>query len=316
MIFLLARRLLVAIPVVILLSILVFALLYLMPGDPALAILGQDASQENLEALREELGLNRPAIVQYLSWAGRAIQGDLGKTLSFRPNIPVSEEIIRRLPVSLELMGIALLIAVFVGMTMGVIAALHRNSPLDLVVTGLSVSGIAMPSFWLGILLILLFGVKLRLLPVSGFVPISESLTENLRHMILPAGVLGFAIAALVARFARSEVLEVLGQDYIRTARAMGLYERIIIMRHVLRNALIPVVTLLGILIGRMVSGAVVLETLFALPGIGRLMVNGVFNRDLPLVQGTVLLVSISVVISNLLVDIAYGYLDPRIRHV
>ena len=307
------RRLLQAIPVLILMSIIVFSLLYIMPGDPAMVILGEFATPETVAALQEELGLNRPAVVQYFTWAGKAATGDLQQSLQLK--IPVSEAIIQRLPVTVELICLALTLAIVLGLTAGVIAALNRNSLLDLVVTGLSLSGIAMPSFFFGILLMLLFGVGLRLLPIVGFIPFTQDPVSNLKHMVLPAGVLGIELTALVTRFTRSEMLEVLGQDYVRTARAKGLMEHTVIVRHVLRNALIPVTTLMGIIVGRLFSGTVIIETLFGLPGVGSLAVWAVFSRDLPLLQGTVLFVTLCVLLTNLLVDIAYGYLDPRTRN-
>ena len=309
------RRLLLTVPVVVLLSVIIFIVLYVMPGDVALAVLGQFASPAELAALREKLGLDRPPVVQYLSWAGHALRGDFGTSLFYGSGVPVAETIVQRLPVSVQLGLSAIVFGIVLGLPLGVIAALRRNSLIDLGVTSFAVSGLAMPSFWMAILLILLFAVKLHWLPPSGYVPFAEDPIRNLRHMALPAFVLGVDIAAVVARLVRSEMLEVLGQDYVRTARSKGLRDPTVIVRHVLRNALIPVVTLLGLLGGRLVAGSVIVETIFALPGVGQLTVNSLFNRDLPMVQGTLFLITMGVVFGNLLVDVAYGYLDPRIRH-
>ncbi|MSQ33909.1 MAG: ABC transporter permease [Dehalococcoidia bacterium] len=309
------RRLLLTAPVVVLLSVIIFVVLYVMPGDVALAVLGQFASPAELAAMREKLGLDRPAVVQYLSWAGKIFKGDFGTSFFYGEGVPVLQTILQRLPVSLQLGASAIVLGIALGLPLGIIAALRRNSLIDLGVTSFAVSGLAMPSFWMAILLILLFAVRLDWLPPSGFVPFAEDPIGNLRHLALPAFVLGVDIAAVVARLVRSEMLEVLGQDYVRTARSKGLREHVVVLRHVLRNALIPVVTLLGLLAGRLVSGSVIIETIFALPGVGQLTVSSLFNRDLPLVQATLFLITMGVVFGNLLVDLAYGYLDPRIRH-
>lgn len=309
----LLRRLLAIVPVILVISVLVFSVTRLLPGDIALVILGDRANPKDVDALREELGMNKPAPVQYVVWASQALRGHLGNSVSL--HMPVGRAVLERLPVSLELMALGVVTGLLIGIPAGIISAVRRNSLLDLGVSGAAVAGLAMPGFWLAILLILFLGVHLRWLPVSGYVPFEENPLNNIKHLVMPSFVLGVEISAIIARFTRSEVLEVLNQDYVRTARAKGLTPRVVIIRHALRNALLPTVTNLGLLIGTLFSGAVVLEIIFALPGVGRLGVDAVYARDFPLLQGVVLTTTLGVLASSLVVDLAYAYLDPRVRY-
>jgi peptide/nickel transport system permease protein len=307
------RRLLAMIPVLILVSLIVFSLVHLTPGDPALTILGEEATPENVAALRAKLGLDQPIPIQYLKWLASVVQGDLGR--SIRSNQPVSEAILERLPVTLELALLAMVVSLIIAIPAGIIAAMRRNSLLDGSATVLALLGVSLPNFFLAILLVYLFAVQLRWLPPFGFTAISKDLGANLKGMILPAITLGTALAAIVTRQMRSSLLEVLDQDYIRTARAKGLTEARMVRFHALKNALMPVVTIVGLQIGGLLGGAIITEQIFVLPGIGRLLVDAIFQRDFPLIQGVVLFVSLAFLFSNLAVDLAYAYLDPRIRY-
>jgi peptide/nickel transport system permease protein len=307
------RRLLAMIPVLILVSLIVFSLIHLTPGDPALAMLGEEATPQNVATLRAKLGLDQPLPIQYLKWLGSVVQGDLGR--SIRSNQPVSEAIAERLPVTLELAVLAMVISLLIAIPAGIIAAMRRNSALDGASTVLALLGVSLPNFFLAILLVYLFAVQLRWLPPFGFTAMSKDLGANLKGMILPAITLGTALAAIVTRRMRSSLLEVLDQDYIRTARAKGLTEARMVRFHALKNALMPVVTIVGLQIGGLLGGAIITEQIFVLPGIGRLLVDSIFQRDFPLIQGVVLFVSLAFLFSNLAVDLAYAYLDPRIRY-
>lgn len=307
------RRFVSMIPVLFLVSVIVFSLLHLTPGDPATTILGEEATPESLAALREELGLNEPLPVQYVRWLADVLQGDLGRSL--RTNKPVSESIIDRLPVTLELTILSIIISLVIAIPVGIISALRRNSVADSTSTTIALMGISLPNFFLAILLIFLFSVRLGWLPPIGYTPFLEDPVDNLKRMIMPALTLGTALAAIVMRMTRSSLLEVLDQDYIRTARAKGLRESRMIRVHALKNALIPVVTIVGLQIGGLLGGAIITETIFVQPGIGRLLVDAIFQRDFPVVQGVVLFASIAFLMANLAVDLAYAYLDPRIRY-
>lgn len=304
-------RLIGTIPVVFVLSLGVFLMLHLTPGDPVQIMLGQDASPESIAALRTELGLDQPLPIQYVRWAGNALKGDLGR--SIRTNEPVTEAIVSRLPVTIELSLLALVISLAIGLPAGVAAATHRNGSLDLASTGVALLGISVPNFFLGILLILLFAQLLRWVPPSGYTPILQDPLMNVKQMFMPALALGAALAGIVARLMRSSLLEVLEADYMRTARSKGLVESAIVVGHGLRNALLPVVTVVGLQIGALLGGTILIETIFALPGIGRLAVDSIFARDFPIVQGVVLFLALVRVLSNLLADLVYGQLDPRI---
>jgi peptide/nickel transport system permease protein len=310
------KRLLQMVPVLLLVTFMVFSMLLLIPGDPVRAIVGSGEAldKEQLAALRHELNLDKPIPVQYLIWLSRAVQGDFGR--SNQTKKPVLTEIKNRLPVTLQLGLAAWLLSIVIALPAGIVSAVRRGSRLDFAATVLSMGGVAMPGFWLGILLILLFGVTLHWLPTNGFVSLVDQPFTGLKHLLLPAISLGVTGTALNMRQIRSAMLEVLAQDYVRTARAKGLAERSVIWVHALKNALLPVVTITALQIGRLLGGAVVIETLFALPGMGRLMVNAVFLRDIPVVQASVLLVAAAVLVSNLIADLLYAWLDPRIRYV
>ena len=312
MVTLLGRRLLATIPLLFLVSLVVFALVHALPGDPAVLFLGEEADPETLARFRVRLGLDRPLVAQYAAWLGRALRGDLGRSL--RTNQPVAEAILERLPVTLELLVAALSVSLAIAIPMGIVSAVKRNSGVDLVSTVFALVGFAMPGFWLGIILIYVFALLLRLLPPSGWVPLPASVPQNLLSLVLPAFTLGTALAALVTRQLRSGMLEVLRQDYVRTAQAKGLSERQVVGKHALKNALISVVTVVGLQLGGLLGNTIITETLFALPGVGRLMIDSIFSRDFFVVQGVILFLAVGYVLSNLLVDVLYSYLDPRIR--
>ncbi|OLD75992.1 MAG: peptide ABC transporter [Candidatus Rokubacteria bacterium 13_1_20CM_4_70_14] len=312
MVTLLGRRLLATIPLLFLVSLVVFALVHALPGDPAVLFLGEEADPETLARFRVRLGLDRPLVAQYAAWLGRALRGDLGRSL--RTNQPVAEAILERLPVTLELLVAALSVSLAIAIPMGIVSAVKRNSGVDLVSTVFALVGFAMPGFWLGIILIYVFALLLRWLPPSGWVPLPASVPQNLLSLVLPAFTLGTALAALVTRQLRSGMLEVLRQDYVRTAQAKGLSERQVVGKHALKNALISVVTVVGLQLGGLLGNTIITETLFALPGVGRLMIDAIFSRDFFVVQGVILFLAVGYVLSNLLVDALYSYLDPRIR--
>src|SRR5215208_5072112 len=307
------RRLLASIPVLVLVTAGVFSLIHLTPGDPVEAMMGESQDPAAKEALRRQLGLDQPIYAQYAVWVGRVLQGDLGR--SIRNNEPVVENIGRRIRPSVQLALLAMLISLTVAFPVGILSATHRNSPVDGLGTMFALFGICMPNFLIALLLIFVFGVTLRWLPISGYVdPLQEPLA-GIRSLTLPAVTLGLALAAVITRTLRSSLLEVLSEDYVRTARAKGLADRLVIRRHAFKNGLIPVVTLLGLQFGTLIGGAVITEYVFALPGVGRLVVDAIFSRDYPLVQGVILLISIGFILSNLAVDVVYGLLDPRIRY-
>ena len=295
--------------VVIGVTLLTFFMLFVLPGDPAemLAISkygAQDATQEAIEAIKTREGLDRPIPVQYAVWLGGVLTGDLGKSrLSGKP---VWEEIVSRLPATLTLAGTSLLLSLGIGMSLGIIAAVRRNTLWDYLSTGGSLIGVAIPNFWLGLMLILLFGIYFRLLPTFGY--------GTWRHLILPAFTVGISMAGITARLTRSTVIEVLSQDYIKTARAKGLSSSLILYRHVIKNAFIPIITIAGIQFGYLLEGTVIVEMVFAWPGIGRLLIDAVHNRDFPLIQGCVLYIAFIFCFVNLLLDVFYSYLDPRVR--
>ena len=309
------RRALASLPVALIVTMVAFFLLFLLPGDPTVLLVPSEdgAPDEVLAEIRHELGLDRPIYVQYVDWLGDVLRGDLG--YSFRTNLPIIEEIKNRAPVTLELGILATLVALVISIPIGVISAARPNSVADTTGTLFAMAGVAMPHFWLGILLILLLGVTLGWLPAAGYVPIWEDPWDNVSRMMMPAFALGASHAASLMRQTRSSMLEVLSQDYIRTAHAKGLRERAVLSRHALRNALIPVITVLGMQMSRIIGGAVVIETLFQMPGIGKFVVEGVQTRDYLVVQGVLLIVGIWILVFNLLTDIAYGIVDPRIRY-
>lgn len=307
------RRLAATIPVLLFVTAGVFALIHLTPGDPIDAMMAESVDATVKETLRRDLGLDRPIHVQYVAWMGRLLRGDLGR--SIRNQEPVIENVGRRIRPSLQLAALAMVIAVVVAFPVGILSAARRNTPIDGAGSAFSLFGICMPNFLLALLLIFLFGVTLRWLPISGYTDPLEEPVRGLRSLLLPAITLGLALAAVITRTLRSSMLEALSEDYVRTARAKGLSEWRVIRVHVLRNALIPVVTVLGLQLGTLIGGAVITEYVFALPGVGRLVVDAVFARDYPLVQGVVLLIAIGYIVSNLAVDVLYGVIDPRIRY-
>src|SRR5438128_7107083 len=310
---LIAHRLLATIPVLLLVTAGVFALLHLTPGDPIDAMMAESVDAIAKEALRRELGLDRPIPVQYAAWMGRLLRGDLGH--SIRNGEPVIENVSRRIRPSLQLAVLAMTVSVLVAFPLGIVSAVRRNTAVDRAGTSFALFGICMPNFLLALLLIFVFGVTVRWLPISGYVGPLEEGWDGLRSLVLPACTLGLALAAVITRTLRSSLLEALGEDYVRTARAKGLSESGVIIGHVLKNAMIPVVTVLGLQLGTLIGGAVITEYVFALPGVGRLVVDAVFARDYPLVQGVVLLIAVGFILSNLAVDLLYGWIDPRIRY-
>lgn len=308
-----ARRLLTTIPVVVLVTVIVFLLLHVTPGDPVVIMLGDQAAPDAVAALRHNLGLDLPLPVQYGVWLWRVARGDLGTSL--RTHDPVSRLALARYPTTLELLVLAMLVSLAIAIPTGVLSAVRRNSWIDMLLTPLAISGVSLPSFWVGILLIWAFSVTLAWFPTVGFVPLGTSVVGNLRTMVLPVVTLGVALAAIVMRITRASLLQVLRLDYVRTARAKGVAEAAIILRHALRTTLIPVVTVLGLQTGTLLGGAVIVESIFALPGMGRLIVDAIFARDFPLVQGVVLILAVSFILVNLGVDLLYAWLDPRIRY-
>ena len=308
----LLRRAGASLIVLLLASMLVFAGVRALPGDPAVALAGEERTPEALAEIRAEYGLDQPVPVQYVRWLGHALTGDLGE--SVRTGIPVMETILQRLPITLELAGLSVLFAAVLGIAAGVLAAVKRGSIADYATSSIALFGLSTPNFWIGLLLILAFAVSLPILPASGYVPFFEDPLGNLVRMIMPVFVLGSGLAAVVMRQMRSAMLESMSADYVRTARAKGLSEREVIGSHALRNSLITVVTVLGVELGVLFSGAVVTEQVFVIPGFGKLTVDAVFQRDFPLIQGVVLFAAVGYVLVNLAVDVLYSVLNPRIR--
>lgn len=299
-------RLLASVPVILGVSILVFLMLHLLPGDPVQAMLGDTVvDKARLDQLREQLGLNDPLYVQYGRFLSKAVQGDLGRSLQRRK--PVAEEIAAQLPSTLQLTVAAIGLAIVIGVALGTLAAINHNTWVDALMMLIALTGVSMPGFWLGMLLILCFSLWLGWLPASG--------SQGVERLILPAVALGYGAAAVIARLVRSSMLEVMRQEYITTARAKGLARVTVILRHALKNALIPVVTIIGLQIGALLAGAVVIETVFSRQGVGRLLVDGILSKDFPVVQGTVLVIATSYVLINLVVDVLYAAIDPRIRY-
>jgi peptide/nickel transport system permease protein len=309
------RRLLLLVPVLLGVSVIIFMVLHLAPGDPAEIMLGSQATQADLERLRAELGLTQPLHVQYVHWLGLVARGDLGRSIWMKR--PVLGEVLTRFKATLVLTGAALLLSTAGGLALGITSAIRPNSALDRLSAVASLFGASMPVFWLGIVLMVIFALWLGWLPASGmFAPYGGGdLRDLLVHLALPAVTLAAASVTIIARLTRSTMLETLGQDYIRTARAKGVVERAVVLRHGLTNALIPIVTVVGVQAGYLLGGAVLTETVFAWPGVGTLMVQGILARDFPLVQGCVLVVALSFVVINLAVDLLYAWLDPRIRY-
>jgi peptide/nickel transport system permease protein len=307
------RRLLLMLPVALLVTIVVFVLLRLSPGDPLVIYAGEERDPAALAALRIEYGLDRSMPEQYVSWITHALQGDLGRSLRTRQ--PVLESIVERLPATLELGIAALLLSVTVALIVGTLSAVRRNSPLDLLATGFTLAGVSLPNFFLGLLLILVLSLAIRLFPPGGYTALREDVWENVRHLILPAITLATASMAVNMRQVRSSLLETFSQDYMRTARSKGLRETTIVVRHALKNALIPVVTIIGLQVGAIIEGAIITEQIFSWPGIGKLAVDSINGRDYPVVQAVVLVSALSFMASTLIVDVLYAWLDPRISY-
>jgi peptide/nickel transport system permease protein len=306
------RRLVMLAPVILVVGVVVFALVHLTPGDPAAVIAGDQATPERVEELREQLGLNDPLPVQFLRWFGGVLRFDFGESIFIGGS--VTDALLERAQPTLLLTLYAVIVQLVIGVPAGILAAVRHNSLLDRAMTVIAISGAAIPTFFLGIMLILFFAVRLRWLPSGGYVPITEDPRQHLEAMLMPAFALGFSSAGLLARLVRSSMLDVLREDYVRTAWAKGLTERLIVVRHALRNALIPAVTVVGTSVGALLGGAVVTETVFTIPGMGRLVVQSIARRDYPIIQGAVMTIAMTYVLVNLLVDILYVYIDPRVR--
>jgi peptide/nickel transport system permease protein len=309
----LARRFAQIIPTLIVLSMLIFGLQQLMPGDPAMILAGEERGDPVVLAqIRAELRLDRSLPEQYLHWIGNVLVGDFG--FSWRIREPVANLILQKLPVTFQLSAMAFIIAVLIGVPAGILSATHRDTPTDWVANGIALFGISMPNFWLGIMMILLFSVELGWLPPSGYVPITEDFWQSIATTIMPAFVLGTGVAGVLMRHTRAAMLGALAQDYVRTARAKGVADRVVVWKHALRNALIPVVTLGTIEFGRLLAGAVLTEQIFTIPGFGKLIVDAVFNRDYPVVQGVVLATALIFVGLSLVADLLYMAVNPRMR--
>jgi peptide/nickel transport system permease protein len=310
------RRILVSIPTLIVITLVVFTLIRLAPGDPAEMKMGREAAlpenKPRLDALRHQMGLDRPIPIQYVIWLGDCATGNFG--VSLRSGQPAAQLVLSKVPISLELVLGAMLLALLVSFPGGVLAALYRGRSLDRLTMGFTASGLAIPSFWLGLTLILVFSVALRWLPPSGYVALPVNPIENLRHLVLPAFTLGVYLAATLIRFLRADMIEVLAADYVRTARSKGLPETVVIWRHALKNAIIPVLTYAGIEFGALLGGAVIIEQVFGWSGVGWLTVQSIFDRDYTVVQAAVLYIAVAVVLTNLVVDLAYALLNPKIR--
>ena len=307
-----ARRLAVLVPTLLVVSVLIFSLQQLLPGDPAIALAGEEHNPAVVAAIRARYHLDRPLVVQYGIWLGKVLRGDFGESL--RNRIPVAELVASKLPVTVELALCSMLIALLIGLPAGIVSAARKGTAIDAAANLVALSGLSVPHFWLGIMLILLFAVRLGWLPASGYVPPWESLSRNLLTILLPSFVLGTGVAGVMMRHTRSAMLQTLDADYVRTARAKGVPERLVVLKHALRNALIPVITLGAIEFGRLLSGAVLTEQIFAIPGFGKLLVDGVFNRDYAVVQAVVLVSASLYLVLNLLADILYFVVNPRLR--
>jgi len=308
----LLRRILILIPTFLGITLVVFTTMKLIPGDPLIALLQDSYTEELAAELRTKLGLDRPISLQYAIWLRDLLTGNWGKSIISKE--PVLLEILRRLPVTLELLVLALFFALLISVPIGILSAVKRNTPVDYGSMTLAMLGISLPEFFLGALFLLLFSLKFQWLPATGYVSLLENPIVNLRHFLLPALTLGMTRAALIARLVRNSMLEVIRQDYIDTARAKGLREFMVINKHALKNALIPTVTVVGLQIGYLIGGAIIVESLFALPGIGSFGIDAILQRDYPMVQAFTVVAATGFLLSNLLVDIVYTYLDPRIR--
>jgi peptide/nickel transport system permease protein len=306
------RRLIALVPTLLFVSILIFSLQQVLPGDPALALAGEDHDPAAVAAIRAKYHLDRPMVIQYRIWLGKVLRGDFGESL--RSRIPVSELLASKLPVTIELAVCSMLVALLLGLPAGVISATRKGTPLDFTANLVALSGLSVPHFWLGIMLILLFAVRLGWLPASGYASPWEDPLRNLTTLLLPSIVLGTGVAGVMMRHTRSAMMQTLDADYVRTARAKSVPERLVVLKHALRNALIPIITLGAIEFGRLLSGAVLTEQIFNIPGFGKLLVDGVFNRDYAVVQAVVLVSAALYVLLNLLADVLYFVANPRMR--
>ena len=312
MLKLILNRILIAIPTLFIVSLFVFALQHALPGDPFLVIAGEERDPEAIARLRAIYRMDDPVIVQYFAWLLQVIQGEFGRSL--RTGEPVLGLILQKLPVTLQLATASMLVALVIGLPAGIIAAVRKGTAVDYTASAVALSGLSIPNFWLGIVMILVFAVELRWLPASGYVPFFSDPLGAIETLIMPAIVLGTGLAAFIMRHTRSAMLEVLRSDYVRTARAKGLNENVVINKHALRNALIPVITLSTILFGELLAGAVLTEQVFTIPGFGKLIVDAVFNRDYGVVQGVVLCTAIGFIVMNLVADMLYILVNPRLR--
>lgn len=306
------RRIVLLIPVILIVGLVVFTLVHLTPGDPAAIILGDQATPEDIQQLRETLGLNDPLPIQFINWFGGVLTLDFGDSIFL--GMPVTEALMDRVAPTGLLTLYALFVQLLIGIPLGVIAALKAGSIVDRLMTALAISGAAIPTFFLGIMLILIFAVQLKWLPSVGYVSPMDDLSGHIQRMIMPAFALGFSSAGLLARLIRSSMLDVLNEDYVRTAMAKGLAHRHVVIRHALRNALVPAITVVGTSLAALLGGAVVTETVFTIPGMGRLVVQSISRRDYPIIQGAVMAIAVSYVLVNLIVDLLYIYADPRVR--
>lgn len=313
MLKIIARRVLVAIPTLFLVSLIVFGLQKLLPGDPLLTMAGEERNPEIIEFLREKYHLNDPFYLQYLYWLRDVLTGDFGNSL--RTGVPVSTLIAQKLPVTIQLAVMAMILALLIGIPTGIMSAVKKGKVADYVANAVALSGVSIPNFWLGIIMIMIVSVQWRLLPASGYVPLTEDPVQSIRTMLMPSFVLATALAAYLMRHTRSAMLGVLSSDYIRTARAKGLLPRVVVLKHALRNALMPIITLTTLLLGELLAGAVLTEQVFTIPGFGKLMVDAVFTRDYAVVQGVVLCTAAGFILMNLLADILYILINPRLRH-
>lgn len=307
------KKLLSVIPLVLIVSIVLFGLINLLPGNAAMAILGDSGNLEQVEQLEAELGLDQPVYVQYWNWLKGVCTGNLGT--SILTGQPVIDRIVERMPVTVELIVLSVLFATALGVPLGIICAVKRNRAADYIVSSVSIIGVAMPAFWVGMLLIMLFSIQLHWLPASGYTPFLQDPLENIRMMLLPVFATGIALAATIVRQTRSAMLDVLGQDYMMTAKSKGVRQRTQLFRHALKNALIPVITAISMQIAGMIGGSVVIETVFLLPGMGKSMVDAIFQRDYPIVMGESLVIAVFIILLNTLVDVVYIFIDPRISH-
>lgn len=306
------RRLLASIPTLLIISAFIFILLRMVPGDPASLLIGDLANSAELERIRSQMGLDQPIPLQYLIWLKTVLSGDLGT--SFMTGEPVLQAMLDRFSVTAQVVGIAFLLAALIAIPAGVVAASHQNGRIDLAFVSLATLALSVPSFWVGILLILLFGVELGWLPTLGFVEFSQGPMEWLMHIIMPVASLVFVETAILTRLMRASTIEVLNQEYITYARSKGLSERIILWRHTLKNAFSPTLTMLGLILGSLLSGTAVIETVFGLPGLGRFLIDAIYARDYPVIQGTLLFIVVIYIVINIVVDLLYPLVDPRVR--